>query len=160
MELVRGVPITDFCDSNRLAIGERLELFVPVCQAVQHAHLKGIIHRDLKPSNVLVTLHDGVPVPMVIDFGAPSALLSMSGNAPLTNPLLVGTLNLSGNVSLTQTAAATDGPGDTSGIANTLLAGDLSVYINDPSGLLSTDELARIQEAINSWDTLLSPPTT
>jgi serine/threonine protein kinase len=69
MELVRGVRITDFCEGNRLSIRERLALFIQVCQAVQHAHRKGIIHRDLKPSNVLVTLHDGVPVPKVIDFG-------------------------------------------------------------------------------------------
>ena len=62
MELVRGVPITDYCDQNRLTTRERLELFVHVCQAVQHAHHKGIIHRDIKPSNVLVTLHDDVPV--------------------------------------------------------------------------------------------------
>ncbi len=69
MELVRGVPITDFCDQNRLSIRERLGLFVDVCQAVQHAHQKGIIHRDLKPSNVMVTLHDVTPVVKVIDFG-------------------------------------------------------------------------------------------
>ena len=62
MELVKGVPITEFCDQNQLTPRQRLELFVPVCQAVQHAHHKGIIHRDLKPSNVLVTLHDGTPV--------------------------------------------------------------------------------------------------
>jgi hypothetical protein len=88
---------------------------------------------------------------------APSALLSMSGNASLQSPLVVGTLNLSGNVSLTQTAAGSDGSGDSSGIANTLLAGDLSVYINDPSGLFTSDELARIQDAINTWDALLAP---
>jgi WD40 repeat protein/serine/threonine protein kinase len=74
MELVRGVPITAFCDNNRLTTGERLHLFVTVCQAVQHAHTKGIIHRDLKPSNVLVTLHDGQPVVKVIDFGIAKAL--------------------------------------------------------------------------------------
>src|SRR5262249_49864301 len=74
MELVRGIPITQFCDANRLTPRQRLELFVHVCQAVQHAHTKGVIHRDLKPSNVLVTLHDGVPVVKVIDFGIAKAL--------------------------------------------------------------------------------------
>ena len=73
MELVKGVPITDFCDEQRLTPRERLELFVPVCRAVQHAHQKGIIHRDIKPSNVMVTLHDGRPVPKVIDFGVAKA---------------------------------------------------------------------------------------
>src|SRR2546425_804334 len=68
MELVRGIKITDYCDQNKLATGERLELFVQVCRAIQHAHQKGIIHRDIKPSNILVTPHDGVPVPKVIDF--------------------------------------------------------------------------------------------
>jgi tetratricopeptide (TPR) repeat protein len=74
MELVRGVSITDYCDQHRLTTRQRLELFVPVCQAVQHAHLKGIIHRDIKPSNVLVTLQDSVPVVKVIDFGIAKAL--------------------------------------------------------------------------------------
>src|SRR5947209_1098462 len=74
MELVRGVPVTQFCDESQLSVRERLGLFVHVCQAVQHAHLKGIIHRDLKPSNILVTLHDSVPVVKVIDFGIAKAL--------------------------------------------------------------------------------------
>src|SRR5262245_58496099 len=74
MELVKGVPITDFCDRNRLTPRQRLELFVSVCHAVQHAHQKGIIHRDLKPSNVLVSLHDATPVVKVIDFGVAKAL--------------------------------------------------------------------------------------
>jgi serine/threonine protein kinase/tetratricopeptide (TPR) repeat protein len=74
MELIRGVPITQFCDENRLTPRARLGLFVNVCQAVQHAHQKGVIHRDLKPSNVLVTLHDGTPVVKVIDFGIAKAL--------------------------------------------------------------------------------------
>jgi eukaryotic-like serine/threonine-protein kinase len=73
MELVRGVRITDYCDQNKLATPDRLKLFIDVCHAVQHAHQKGIIHRDLKPSNILVTLHDGAPVPMVIDFGIAKA---------------------------------------------------------------------------------------
>jgi serine/threonine protein kinase len=73
MELVKGVPITDYCDERRLTPRERLELFIPVCQAVQHAHQKGIIHRDLKPSNVVVALYDDVPVPKVIDFGVAKA---------------------------------------------------------------------------------------
>jgi serine/threonine protein kinase/Flp pilus assembly protein TadD len=74
MELVKGIPITKYCDERRLGPRERLELFVPVCQAVQHAHQKGIIHRDLKPSNVLVALYDGRPVPKVIDFGVAKAV--------------------------------------------------------------------------------------
>jgi serine/threonine protein kinase len=74
MELVRGVSITEYCDQNRLSTQERLELFVPVCNAVHHAHQKGIIHRDLKPSNIMVTLHDSVPVPKVIDFGIAKAM--------------------------------------------------------------------------------------
>jgi eukaryotic-like serine/threonine-protein kinase len=74
MELVKGIPITDYCDQNQLTPRERLELFAYVCQAIQHAHQKGIIHRDIKPSNVLVTLHDGEPLVKVIDFGVAKAL--------------------------------------------------------------------------------------
>src|SRR5215813_12114104 len=73
MELVRGLRITDYCNEKKLPTQQRLELFVQVCQAVQHAHQKGIIHRDLKPSNILVTVNDGVPVPKVIDFGIAKA---------------------------------------------------------------------------------------
>jgi eukaryotic-like serine/threonine-protein kinase len=73
MELVRGIKITDYCDQNKLSTGDRLGLFIQVCNAIQHAHQKGIIHRDIKPSNILVTLHDGVPVPKVIDFGIAKA---------------------------------------------------------------------------------------
>src|SRR5262245_46337948 len=73
MELVKGVPITKFCDERRLPLKERLTLFIQVCQAVQHAHQKGIIHRDLKPSNVLIALYDDRPVPKVIDFGIAKA---------------------------------------------------------------------------------------
>ncbi|MBC8347562.1 MAG: protein kinase [Verrucomicrobia bacterium] len=73
MDLVRGTRITEYCDQNQLSTGERLSLFVQVCQAVQHAHQKGIIHRDIKPSNVLVSLHDAKPVPKVIDFGIAKA---------------------------------------------------------------------------------------
>jgi serine/threonine protein kinase/tetratricopeptide (TPR) repeat protein len=74
MELVRGVPVTDFCDQHHLTVRQRLGLFVSVCQAVQHAHQKGVIHRDLKPSNVLVARHEGTPVVKVIDFGIAKAL--------------------------------------------------------------------------------------
>ena len=74
MELVQGVTITDFCNRNSLPTRERLAVFADVCRAIQHAHQKGIIHRDLKPSNVMVTLHDGKPVPKVIDFGVSKAL--------------------------------------------------------------------------------------
>jgi eukaryotic-like serine/threonine-protein kinase len=84
MDLVKGVPITRYCDAHRLTPRQRLELFVPVCQAVQHAHQKGVIHRDLKPSNVLVALYDGRPVPKVIDFGVAKA-----AGQPLTDKTLV-----------------------------------------------------------------------
>ena len=84
MELVKGTPITKFCDDRRLSPRERLELFVPVCQAIQHAHQKGIIHRDIKPSNVLIALYDGKPVPKVIDFGVAKA-----AGQPLTDRTLV-----------------------------------------------------------------------
>ena len=84
MELVKGIPITRYCDERRLTPQERLALFVPICQAVEHAHQKGIIHRDLKPSNVLVAAYDGRPVPKVIDFGVAKAL-----GQPLTQRTLV-----------------------------------------------------------------------
>ena len=93
MELVKGVPITRYCDEHKLTPRQRLELFLPVCQAIQHAHQKGIIHRDLKPSNILVALYDGKPVPKVIDFGVAKA-----AGQPLTDKTLtafgsiVGTL--------------------------------------------------------------------
>ncbi|HTU89259.1 MAG TPA: serine/threonine-protein kinase [Gemmataceae bacterium] len=74
MELVKGVPITTYCDEQRLSLRQRLELFVPVCQAIQHAHQKGIVHRDIKPSNVLVANYDGKPMPKVIDFGVAKAM--------------------------------------------------------------------------------------
>jgi serine/threonine protein kinase len=83
MELVRGVPITAFCDQHRLDPRRRLELFVQVCRAVQHAHQKGVIHRDLKPSNILVTLHDTIPVPKIIDFG-----IAKATSQPLTERTL------------------------------------------------------------------------
>ena len=73
MELVKGVPLTQYCDEHTLSIQARMELFVPICEAIQHAHQKGIIHRDLKPSNILVGEVDGVPVPKVIDFGLAKA---------------------------------------------------------------------------------------
>ncbi len=74
MELVKGIPIIEYCDQQQLSVRERLELFLAVCQAVQHAHTKGVIHRDLKPSNILVAPHDGVPVVKVIDFGVAKAI--------------------------------------------------------------------------------------
>ena len=88
MELVRGIPITDYCDQDSLSIRARLALFVHVCHAVQHAHQNGIIHRDIKPSNVLVTLHDGSGVPKVIDFGVAKAT-----NGQLTDKTLFTTFS-------------------------------------------------------------------
>src|SRR5436305_3411042 len=84
MELVRGVSITEYCDANNLTPRQRLELFVPVCRAVQHAHQKGVIHRDIKPSNILVAPYDGKPIPKVIDFGVAKA-----AGQPLTDHTLV-----------------------------------------------------------------------
>jgi serine/threonine protein kinase len=94
MELVLGVPITEYCDDNHLTPRDRLELFMPVCRAIQHAHQKGIIHRDIKPSNVLVTLCDGKPVPKVIDFGVAKATEQESSERTLftQHGTLVGTL--------------------------------------------------------------------
>jgi len=83
MELVKGVSITEYCDKNKLSTQERLDLFIQVCNAVEHAHQKGIIHRDLKPTNIMVTLHDGTPVPRVIDFG-----ISKATNQRLTEKTL------------------------------------------------------------------------
>src|SRR5256885_5779533 len=84
MELVRGVPITQFCDERQLSVEDRLAIFQQICAAVQHAHQKGVIHRDLKPSNILVESHDGKPVPKVIDFGLAKALTAL----PLTDKSL------------------------------------------------------------------------
>ncbi len=94
MELVNGLPLTKFCDEARLTPRERLELFVPICQAVQHAHQKGIVHRDLKPANILVTLIDGKPVPKVIDFGVAKATAGKLTDESLSTQFgaVVGTL--------------------------------------------------------------------
>jgi WD40 repeat protein/tRNA A-37 threonylcarbamoyl transferase component Bud32 len=83
MEYVKGLPITDYCDRNRLPVAQRLQLFVQVCQAIQHAHQKGVVHRDLKPSNVLIGMYDGQAIPKVIDFGLAKAI-----NQPLTEHTL------------------------------------------------------------------------
>ncbi len=94
MELVNGLPLTKFCDEAKMTLAERLELFVPICQAVQHAHQKGIVHRDLKPSNILVTIYDGKPVPKVIDFGVAKAVAGKLTDESLSTQFgqVVGTL--------------------------------------------------------------------
>src|SRR5579883_2644354 len=93
MELVQGVPITEFCDARRLTIRERIELFLSVCHALQHAHQKGIIHRDIKPSNIIVHQEETHPVPKVIDFGLAKALGTQLSDATLMadTSLVVGT---------------------------------------------------------------------
>ena len=95
MDLVRGVPITDYCDARRLTIRQRLELFIPVCLAVGHAHQKGVVHRDIKPSNILVADQDGVAAPKVIDFGVAKATRSAlaDGTAYTGMRQLIGTLD-------------------------------------------------------------------
>src|SRR6185436_13895596 len=94
MELVNGLPLTRFCDETKLTPQQRLELFVPICQAVQHAHQKGIVHRDLKPANILVTLIDARPVPKVIDFGVAKATAGKLTDESLATQFgaVVGTL--------------------------------------------------------------------
>jgi serine/threonine protein kinase len=93
MELIKGIPITKYCDQGHLTMRQRLELFIPVCQAVQHAHQKGVIHRDLKPSNVLIALYDGKPVSKVIDFGIAKATSQTAERMIYTEVgQLVGTL--------------------------------------------------------------------
>src|SRR4030095_11367825 len=93
MELIRGVKITEYCDEAKLSTRDRLDLFIKVCQAIQHAHQKGIIHRDIKPSNILVTINDGVAVPKVIDFGIAKATEGRLTDKTLFTPFeaLMGT---------------------------------------------------------------------
>ncbi len=93
MQWVTGEPITEFCDQNRLSIRHRLELFIRVCQAIQHAHHKGVVHRDIKPSNVLASFHDGVPLPKVIDFGIAMASGGSLPDAAVEQEPILGTPN-------------------------------------------------------------------
>src|SRR6478736_5404420 len=114
MELVHGVPITRYCDDNRLTPRQRLELFVPVCRAIQHAHQKGIIHRDIKPSNVMITLYDGRPVPKVIDFGVAKATEQRLTQRTLFTQygMIVGTLEYMSPEQAEMSALGVDTRGD------------------------------------------------
>ena len=116
MELVHGIPMTDYCDRNQLSVGERLKLFICLCQAIQHAHQKGIIHRDLKPSNVLVALYDGRPVPKVIDFGVAKAMSQRLTERTMFTEFgeVIGTLEYMSLRSRPRWAPSTSTPGVTS----------------------------------------------
>ena len=117
MELVRGTPITEYCDQNHLTIDKRLELFVQVCHAVQHAHQKGIIHRDLKPSNVLIAQHDGRGVPKMIDFG----LAKATGQQLTEKTLLTAFPQMMGTPHLHEPRAGGDDQPSTSTPARTFI---------------------------------------
>ena len=123
MDLVKGIPITEYCDQQRLSNRERLDLVVSVCQAVQHAHQKGIIHRDLKPTNILVTFRDGQPVPKIIDFGIAKATQgSLTEETLVTNfAQLMGTLVPAGLVICLWTVLAAMGLGATYLIVRTVI---------------------------------------
>lgn len=152
MEYVPGVPITRYCDQNRLTIEERIELFSTVCAAVHHAHRKGIIHRDLKPSNLLVTEREGKPVPKVIDFGVAKAIAGRLGPQSYQTSFhaLIGTPGYMSPEQAEQAGAAIDARSDLYSLGMVLyelLAGDVSI---DPHHFVGagTDELRRQLQSI------------
>ncbi len=155
MELVRGVPITEYCEENRLSPRERIELMIPVCQAIQHAHQKGIIHRDIKPGNVLVTILDGKPVPKVIDFGIAKAI---AGTGRLTDKTIytafrqfIGTPGYMSPEQLLQSAVDVDTRSDVYALGvlmYELLSGSLPF---DTDSLLK-EGLERMQQVVREQD--------
>jgi serine/threonine protein kinase/tetratricopeptide (TPR) repeat protein len=151
MELVAGVPITDYCDERRLTPRERLELFVPVCRAVQHAHQKAVIHRDLKPSNVLVATYDGEPVPKIIDFGVAKAIDRRPSDQALVTEfgVVIGTPDYMSPEQAGPTQSDIDTRSDIYSLGillYELLTGTTPLGCRRPTGATFLDVLRRVRE--------------